>query len=1010
MRARTFVAFLATALLVSVLAFGAAPTPSAVADGGGIIPGLDEADPLPEGVTVSPGVEQVTMRGATPRHPYTIVDETGERLLTLYSDDLGQLTFAYLPEDYLVFDPNEGGILPTSDGRAVQPGTYQLVDEEAAPIQASDQFEVVAVDDVAEPEFYEQDITADCPDIATTRRCFTYVETRDGEQLSVMIRWPAAEFAGLWGFPVNGPFPTVVEYSGYSPSNPNGTGEPGSMIANLMGFASVGVNIRGTGCSGGVFDVFNGAQRADGYDAIETVAAEDWVAYNEVGMVGLSYSGILQLYAASTNPPSLAAITPLSTIEDPWDQQWPGGIYNTGFTQEWLAERDRQAGGDVGWVRELIDDTDDTDVSAEDRATCADNLLIRSQNLDFEEFGASLERRPLDADARNLSTLVQNIHVPVYQSGGWQDEQTGSQFGDLLDEYINAPVTKFRVYNGRHPDGYTPVNLSRWLEHLTFYVKREVPEIPPLVRAAAPALLGDFFGVQNLEFEPDRFADLPDYETAEQAYRDTPDVEVLWDFGAGRTDNPPDGWPFEDEDPDDGIDPNCTLDFCPGAPLYRSSSTFESWPPPSTEWRRYLGPDGTLLAEPPADADVQRYRYDGEGDEIAYADASGGDFIKPQLDFDWQPMAEGDGLSFLSEPLEDMTVIAGDGYVDLWFRSEGTDAAIEVVLTEVYPSGEEVIVQHGLLRAGYPELDPADSAGTTRRHLYYEENYAPLVPGEVRNIQVPIYPVAHPFREGSQLRLSINTPGRDDPIWSYVTDGYGATFQEVSFGGDTPSSLVLPLVSGVESDIDPTVPFCNSLRGQPCRDYVPVVNTQGCASTRFSDLAWDNPFCLAISELAAAGVIEGDQSGTVRPTSAVSRQAMAAFLYRAAGSPDGDDPTCTTAAFSDVPADHAFCGEIAWAVDEGIVNGFPSGEFRPTLAVSRQAMAGFLYRSAGSPNGPGPTCTEPAFPDVPADNPFCGEIDWAVEAGITTGFEDGTFRPLVAVSRQAMAAFLTRLP
>jgi hypothetical protein len=38
-----------------------------------------------------------------------------------------------------------------------------------------------------------------------------------------------------------------------------------------------------------------------------------------VGMVGLSYSGILQLYAASTNPPSLSAITPLSTIEDPWD-------------------------------------------------------------------------------------------------------------------------------------------------------------------------------------------------------------------------------------------------------------------------------------------------------------------------------------------------------------------------------------------------------------------------------------------------------------------------------------------------------------------------------------------------------------------------------------------------------------------------------------------------------------------------------------------------------------------
>src|SRR5690606_5580598 len=134
-----------------------------------------------------------------------------------------------------------------------------------------------------------------------------------------------------------------------------------------------------------------------------------------------------------------------STIEDPWDQQWPGGVYNSGFTQEWLAERDRQAGQAGGWVAERIQHGD---------TTCAANQDIRKQNIDFEEFGASLVQRPRDADARNLSTLVREIDVPVYQSGGWQDEQTGSQFGDLLDAYVNAPVAKFRVYNGRHPDGY----------------------------------------------------------------------------------------------------------------------------------------------------------------------------------------------------------------------------------------------------------------------------------------------------------------------------------------------------------------------------------------------------------------------------------------------------------------------------------------------------------------------------------------------------------------------------
>ena len=48
-----------------------------------------------------------------------------------------------------------------------------------------------------------------------------------------------------------------------------GTGTTGSRIANAFGYATVGVNMRGSGCSGGVFDVFNPAQMADGYDVVD---------------------------------------------------------------------------------------------------------------------------------------------------------------------------------------------------------------------------------------------------------------------------------------------------------------------------------------------------------------------------------------------------------------------------------------------------------------------------------------------------------------------------------------------------------------------------------------------------------------------------------------------------------------------------------------------------------------------------------------------------------------------
>ena len=79
-----------------------------------------------------------------------------------------------------------------------------------------------------------------------------------------------------------------------------------------MGFTVVDVNMRGTGCSGGAFDFFEPLQSLDGYDVVETIARQPWVLHHKVGMMGISYGGISQLFTAQTNPPSLAAISPLS--------------------------------------------------------------------------------------------------------------------------------------------------------------------------------------------------------------------------------------------------------------------------------------------------------------------------------------------------------------------------------------------------------------------------------------------------------------------------------------------------------------------------------------------------------------------------------------------------------------------------------------------------------------------------------------------------------------------------
>ncbi len=168
----------------------------------------------------------------------------------------------------------------------------------------------------------------------------------------------------------------------------------------------------------------------------------------------------------------------------------------------------------------------------------------------------------------------------------------------------------------------------------------------------------------------------------------------------------------------------------------------------------------------------------------------------------------------------------------------------------------------------------------------------------------------------------------------------------------------------------------------------------------------DRGFRGEIQWLADHGIVGGYADGTFRPLGAVNRDAMAAFLYRAAHD-DADAPACTAAPFTDVPVSHPFCGEIAWLADTGITTGWSDGTFRPGSAVTREAMAAFLYRFAHD-DADAPDCTEPPFADVATTHPFCGEIAWTADAGISRGWSDGTFRPGLLIERQAMAAFLFR--
>lgn len=184
----------------------------------------------------------------------------------------------------------------------------------------------------------------------------------------------------------------------------------------------------------------------------------------------------------------------------------------------------------------------------------------------------------------------------------------------------------------------------------------------------------------------------------------------------------------------------------------------------------------------------------------------------------------------------------------------------------------------------------------------------------------------------------------------------------------------------------------------------------------FEDVPRTLQFNFEISWMAIQGISTGwtekDGTKTYRPLASVNRDAMAAFMYRMAGSPAYTPPTKSP--FADVSTSQQFYKEMAWLASEGVSTGWTEKNgtktYRPLTTVNRDAMAAFMYRLAGKPayTAPGKS----PFADVSPKQQFYKEMSWLASAKISTGWTDRngttTYRALTPVKRDAMAAFMYR--
>ena len=163
----------------------------------------------------------------------------------------------------------------------------------------------------------------------------------------------------------------------------------------------------------------------------------------------------------------------------------------------------------------------------------------------------------------------------------------------------------------------------------------------------------------------------------------------------------------------------------------------------------------------------------------------------------------------------------------------------------------------------------------------------------------------------------------------------------------------------------------------------------------------------AIAFVEQAGLMDGMSDYSFAPDAAASRACIVQAVYRLEGQPaSGADTT-----FSDVDMQASYQSAVQWSAANGIITGYEDGTFRPGDALTREQMAAVLYRYAGYR---GEDCSArgdlSVFDDAEQINAYAREaVSWANAQGLLTGMSDSVLSPRGTVTRAQLATILQRL-
>ena len=331
--------------------------------------------------------------------------------------------------------------------------------------------------------------------------------------------------------------------------------------------------------------------------------------------------------------------------------------------------------------------------------------------------------------------------------------------------------------------------------------------------------------------------------------------------------------------------------------------------------------------------------------------------------------------------------------------TELKDKDIYTVVRTDGATGEALSSEPDELSGEYYELTE-DGSGLI---LHVKESGVYAVGGRDYQIVIPTYPPVKTESENGSFAVSPDRPFSGQTVTITPKPDEGYTVDKITVTDASGKAVeVSPNGDGTYSFTQPSGAVTITVTFKVLTDVSECPRDASCPMSGYTDLNMGEWYHDGIHYCLDEGLMDGVDAGMFAPNATTSRAMIVTILWRLQGSPEVE----ATETFTDVSPDAWYAKAIAWAVAEGVADGYGEGLFGPNDAITREQLAAMLWRYAARPESEGGLS---AFADGAETSAWAQQaVSWAVSLGLINGVDSDRLDPKGQATRAQTATILMR--